>query len=148
MLKKLSLISLIFLFLCSPSFSSTIKKQAPPKTSLQYIEVIGKNINEKITNFLKNESKEGRFNRKCSIEYQSELLKKINTEFIQTEKTINILNSRLESWGQPGDLQYINVKIFVDCKDCPDNLFIMDFYYMVYEPKSQDPVLPEKSVKI
>lgn len=148
MLKKLSLIVLIFAFLCSPVFSKEVKKQPPPKTTLQDVLPIGKSINKKITNFLENESNAGRFNKKCSLEYQNELLKKIYSDFIKPEKSINITNYRVESWGQPGDLQYLVVKIFVECTDCPDNLFIMDFYYMIYSIENQEPVQPDKSLKI
>jgi len=47
MLKKLSLIVLIFAFLCSPVFSKEVKKQPPPKTTLQDVLPIGKSINKK-----------------------------------------------------------------------------------------------------
>lgn len=149
MVKKLILFLLMLMIFFPPLLLSQSKKTTPPpNTTLEVILKNGKILNNKISDFLEKEYKEGRFSRTTTIEDQHKLMDFIANEIINKYDKLKIIGCTMETWGQPGDLDYIIAKIVVECTECPDNICSLEYTYRVLKTDKVPPVQPDKSIKI
>jgi hypothetical protein len=148
MFKKIILFTSILLFCFSSLLLAQSKNSPSLNTTLEIILKNGKLLDNKISTYLEKEYKEGRFRRTTTIEDQNKLMYFIANEIINKYDKLKVIGCVMETWGEPGDLDYMLAKIVVECTECPDNVFSLEYTYRVLKVDQGPPVQPDKSVKI